>query len=35
MPRSAAAGNRGSGGAPVFGEPWCQKIREAAGSPLS
>jgi hypothetical protein len=35
MPRSAAAGNSGSGGMPVFGEPWCQKTVRPPASPLS
>jgi hypothetical protein len=36
MFRSAAAGRSGSGGSPVFGEPWCQKtVRAASASPVS
>ena len=30
MPRRAAAGNRGSGGAPTLGVPWSQTHRQAA-----
>jgi hypothetical protein len=35
MPRPAAAAIGGSGGAPVFGVPWCQKTANpAAASPV-
>jgi hypothetical protein len=33
MPRSAAAGSRGSGGAPRFGVPWCQNTARRPSAP--
>jgi hypothetical protein len=38
MPSRSAAGKRSAGGAPMFGEPWCQKtdIRPSAlSTPVS
>jgi hypothetical protein len=36
IPRAAAAGKSGSGGAPVFGVPWCQKtVSRAWSAPVS
>ena len=36
MPSRAAAAKRGSGGAPMFGVPWCQKTASLAlSAPVS